>query len=322
MTVLTFPNIKPNFLKPLELPEYKISETKWKSGFSVALREQYQGNNTGLTLVYKQLKDSDLVTIINFYNSVLGDTTGFLLPTNFIKFQSGVTSAIANLGNTDRWKFNNEPVITLLVANLNIGKYDVNIELRAVNNVSSTLNTISNPNTVVYTPVANPVPATPPSSPASASVPSSGSVSSNNPSPVPGNATSNVQLYRASNTLKITQSIAANGFLETSVDLVESLLLLSLNCVENIRLRIYLNSTSQSNDLNRNVNIINYTNHGLLFECVFNSSIQTILTTPNCLLYNSDETNSTFLLTINNLSNSVISNFDIVFGYLPIEVKQ
>ena len=316
----TYPNIKPNFIKPLELPEYKVSETEWKSGFSNVKRESYQGIGTQITLEYQHLEHTDLVTLINFYNTVKGVSTGFNLPTNFIQFPDLAIEAISLLESTTVWKFSTEPNFSLLVASPEIGRYNGSVQLRSVSNDITEPITVSTPSNTIYSVIAEPVPDTPPTNDQDVEIVDGSGVISTNPNPVEDTTQENTRLTRSETTLRITETINPGSNLSKSVDLSASLMLIKVSCTKKIRLRIYLSSNARTTDLNRVVGFINYNNHGLLFESVFTDSITEILTTPNTFLYNSDNTNKTFLLTITNLDNANVSNFDIVFTYIPIEV--
>ena len=314
-----FPDIKPNYVKTLELPEYKVSETEWKSGFSNVKRESFQGIGTQITLEYQHLKHTDLVTIINFYNTVKGVSTGFKLPANFIKYPDLAIDAITLLESTTVWKFDSEPSFSLLVANPEIGRYNGSIQLRSVSNDITEQITVSTPSDTVYSVVAEPVPDTPPDNDQDVEIVDGEGVDSDNPEPVVDNTQENTRLARSETTLTITESITSGSNLYKSVTLTASLLLIKVSCTEKIRLRIYLSSDARTTDLNRVVGIINYNNHGLLFEGVY-ETITEINCNPNTFLYNSDVEEKTFLLTITNLDSVSISNFDVTFTYIPIEV--
>ena len=117
MSISTSPNIKPNFVRPIELPEYSVKSTEWQSGQSNVVREAFTGLKTQISLEYQHLDHLKLVEIVNFYNSVKGTNTGFLLPIadievspgvfeqqTFLKFPDDILDSIANLGSTTVWK--------------------------------------------------------------------------------------------------------------------------------------------------------------------------------------------------------------------------
>jgi len=124
-------------------------------------------------------------------------------------------------------------------------------------------------------------------------------------------------LVRRTETITITDTILPGENYTISAALNVSLFLLKVTCLVPIRLRIYYSAAARLVDLNRGAEFINYPNNGLLTECypapVYNAN-------PATLMYSIVGGDTEYFATITNLGGASISNFAIVFEYLPLEI--
>jgi hypothetical protein len=323
MPVLEFPNIKPQFLKKIQTPDYTLATVEAKSGYENTIRKGFQGYSTQLTLEYQHISEIDVITIINFYNQVKGSVISFKLPENFFNIQDIVTYSIVDLGSTGRWKFENEPTLALLVATPTRGCYNWQIQLKAVypeSTGSDDLISVTDPSAIattsapIVTPVAEVVAIT------STDVIVIPITNVNNPVETATSNTGSSRLVRNSFKLTLTESIAVGASLSKNVNLSTMFNLLQVTCNQRIRLRLYTNSTSQALDLNRVASVLPTNNIGLVFEGIFTTSVTLINVSPVAIGYNIEGNSNIFPVTINNTGSTTISNFDINFSFFPLEV--
>ena len=326
MPISTFPNIKPNFVRPIELPEYSLKSTEWQSGQSNVVREAFTGIKTQISLEYQHLDHLKLVEIVNFYNSVKGTSTGFLLPIadievspgvfepqTFLQFPDAILNAIADLGSTTVWKFASEPSFSVLVATTEKGKYNGSIQLISTGeqiNEGNELDPIVDP---VYSVAGEPIPEDLPDNTAPT-----------DPDPILPEVDDPIE--DATSVLAVDEdTIIADGTIQpgenlyTTVVLSVITLLLKATCTEKIRLRLYLSESKRVEDVDRENQIINTPNHGLLFDCTFDGAITTINTTPGTILWNADNGSNEFFATITNLDTVPISDVQIDFVSIAIQ---
>jgi hypothetical protein len=130
---LTFPEIKPNFIRTIDAPDYFALSNEWKSGVTSTIRTSYQGVNTTLSLEFQHITEDSFKALWDFYKSTKGGCYSFTLPTIIYSLIPDlVVTSILSLGSTSKWKFAQEPVFNLLVASEYRGRYNGQIILRSV----------------------------------------------------------------------------------------------------------------------------------------------------------------------------------------------
>lgn len=324
MPVLEFPNVKPQFLRTIQTPDYTLSSFVTKSGYENVIRKGFQGYSTQLTLEYKHITQSDAVAVINFFNQVKGTAIAFKLPDDFLNVQTAVTDSIANLGSTQRWKFLNEPTLTLLVASPEVGRYNWTIQLRAVYGESTGIDdeivtTDPDPIAVSDAPIITPVPETVTDANNVIVIPIT---NVNNPVETPDTTNVITRLLRTKITLNIPESIAVSGSLNKTLDFCKSFVLYRVDCSQKIRLRLYANETYRTADLSRLITTRPSANSGLIYEGIrsLDATPTSIFLEPVAIAYNLDDTNAPYGISIANVGATSVSNFTIDFYIIPLEV--
>ena len=110
--MLVFPNVYPDKIKSLDLPDYKTVSNSWKSGDKLFKRTQFAGSSTKLIFEYRMVSQNDLDQL----NLLWDNTEGFklfTLPVDFFsRYPSSFRDAIANLKSTIFWCIDTSPQIT------------------------------------------------------------------------------------------------------------------------------------------------------------------------------------------------------------------
>lgn len=107
-----FPNVYPDKIKSLDLPDYKTVSNSWKSGDKLFKRTQFAGSSTKLILEYRMISQNETDQL----NLLWDFTEGFLLftlPVDFFsKYPLAFKNAITNLKSTAFWCIDNPPEVT------------------------------------------------------------------------------------------------------------------------------------------------------------------------------------------------------------------
>lgn len=107
-----FPNVYPDKIKSLDLPDYKTVSNSWKSGDKLFKRTQFSGSSTKLILEFRMISQNH----VDQLNLLWDNTEGYLLftlPIDFFnKYPVVFRDAISNLKSTNFWHVDNAPEVT------------------------------------------------------------------------------------------------------------------------------------------------------------------------------------------------------------------
>jgi len=119
-------------------------------------------------------------------------------------------------------------------------------------------------------------------------------------------------------TLNFPTGLANNGVYETTFNMSQTYLLLSVVCYSAIRIRFYYSSTYQANDLTRPSTTAPTGDVGLVIEGITSTS-SPVWTTINADPIPTGNCSSDAIpVTITNLSGSTIDNLEIIVTFVPL----
>lgn len=132
MAILSFPAIAPNYLRNIELPDYRLAEKQWEDGGENRRTPQHTGAGTMFSLSYLLMSAQDTATFINFWKSTSATHLPFTLPTVIIKHPDNIKLALANLESTTYWRFSESLSFKTDYATLQRGLYSFDVNIQSV----------------------------------------------------------------------------------------------------------------------------------------------------------------------------------------------
>lgn len=131
--MLTFPPVYPDTIKSLDVPDYKVSSSSWKSGDKFFKRTQFTGSQTKLNLEFKMIPQSEL-NQINLLWDNCENYLLFKLPLDFFfRYPITLRNSLNNLKSISFWCIESAPSPTpkILCGNsvTRINRYDLNLTI-------------------------------------------------------------------------------------------------------------------------------------------------------------------------------------------------
>ncbi len=110
--MLVYPNIKPDKISNIELPDYISTGKEFRQGDKYFQRTQFVGATTALQLEYSMLLQSELDLILQLWENSEGAKL-FTLPSNFYSsYPITFKNSILNLKSTTFWRLSKAPEST------------------------------------------------------------------------------------------------------------------------------------------------------------------------------------------------------------------
>jgi hypothetical protein len=132
MAILSFPDIAPNYLKTIQLPDYNTLVKEFDSGGEVRRSAQHTGVSTKLSLSYTLMSANDTATFINFWRATRGTWLSFTLPLSIIQHPDNLKIAIAKLDSTTYFRFSEALNFKTDYATLERGLYSFDVSIQSV----------------------------------------------------------------------------------------------------------------------------------------------------------------------------------------------
>lgn len=132
MAIPEFPPIKPNYLRSMTLPDYKILIKDFDGNGEVRRSAQFLGSGTILTLGYELISHIDTSALMQFWAGTRGTWISFTLPPVIINHPNNFKLALFNLENTTLWRFESPFQIKTDYATKQRGLYSFDVVIQSV----------------------------------------------------------------------------------------------------------------------------------------------------------------------------------------------
>jgi hypothetical protein len=127
--MLVFPNIKPDKITQIDLPEYTNSVKEFKQGDKLFKRTQFVGAGLSLQLSFSFLSQSELDSILVLWDNSEGSRL-FTLPIDFYSsYPIEIKAAIQSLKSSTFWRIQSPPSYTPRI----LSAYDGVVDLGRTN---------------------------------------------------------------------------------------------------------------------------------------------------------------------------------------------
>lgn len=135
--MLVFPNIKPDKISQLELPQYTSSSRDFKQGDKLFRRTQFTGTGVKLLLSYSFISQAELDSLLLIWDNSEGNKL-FTLPNDFYSsYPTEFKLSIERLKSTTFWRIASQPQYTPrvlsaydgLVGRGRINRYDLELSI-------------------------------------------------------------------------------------------------------------------------------------------------------------------------------------------------
>ena len=132
MAILIFPDITPNKLNSIQLPDYSLIIREFEDGGEVRRSIQANGSGTQLSLSYLLMSAIDTATLINFWRATSGTWLSFTLPSSIIKHPDNIKVGLLNLDSTALWRFSETQSFKTDYATSQRGLYSFDVNIQSV----------------------------------------------------------------------------------------------------------------------------------------------------------------------------------------------
>lgn len=125
---LIFPPIIPNYFTDVTLPDYNIIVYNNDDGTQRRRILHTTGNHTRATLKYEGRNETEVATIVSFYQQAKAMTEVFTIDDTIIRHPAAYRAGLLALGSTTLWRFESPIQITTVF----VGIYNFDVKVISV----------------------------------------------------------------------------------------------------------------------------------------------------------------------------------------------